>query len=108
MWDSNCGALRVEQILLAGTKTKFDEGSGVRKDFRLPVVIALKAGKSVARCLVPLAGSFAVEVVLADQRLLNLNGAVSADGLLATKLGLAGCGDVGFAVALAGAACSGR
>ncbi len=101
--DGNRGALRVEQILLAGTKAQLNEGSGVGKDLRLPVVIALKASEGVARCLIPLTTSFAVEVMLADQGLLDFNGAVAVDRLLAAELGLADYGNASLAVSPASA-----
>ncbi len=54
------------------------------------MIIVLEAGESVAGCLIPLAGGFAVKVVLADQSLLNFKGAGFVDGLLAAELGLGG------------------
>ena len=86
--DGDGGALRIEQILLAGAKAELDEGSGVGKYLRLPVIIVLEAGEGIAGGLIPLAGGFAVEIVLANQRLLNFDGAGLVDGLLATELGL--------------------
>jgi hypothetical protein len=43
------------------------------------VIIALVAGEGIASGLIPLAGGFAVQVMLANQRLLNFNGALLVD-----------------------------
>ena len=81
------GALRVQQILLAGAEAQLDQRAGVREDLGLPVVVVLEADECFARGLVPFAGGFALEVVFADQRLLDFQGAGRVDGLLAVEAG---------------------
>src|ERR1039458_8369445 len=102
------GALRVEQILLAGAETQLDQSAGVGEDLGLPVVVALEAGECVAGGLVPFAGGVALEVALADQRVLNLKGAGLVDGLLAVEAGFAAPGSSPRALGCATAGHGGR
>ena len=59
---------------MAGPESQHDKSARVRKYFGLPVVVALETGERISGCLVPRTSSFAVEVVLAIERLLDLKG----------------------------------
>ena len=78
----------IQQPGLVRPQTQLDQCSGIRQRLRLPPVSLLVARQSIFRGLVPTAGRFARQVVLANQGLLNLRSAGRIDALLAMRLGL--------------------
>lgn len=77
------GAFRIQQMILAGAQSQLDERSRVGHGLALPAVVRLVAAHGFFAGLVPGAGSFSAEVVLADQGFLNGLGSLGVDFLLA-------------------------
>src|SRR5207302_4269053 len=76
-------AFRVEQVVGIRTEAKFDEGARVRNGFRLPTVVSLISLNGALRFLVPDARRFALQIMFANQSLLDLEGALRVGLLLA-------------------------
>src|SRR5262245_26813481 len=84
---SGChSSLGIEEAFLVGTKAQLDEGARIRDYYALPAIVGLEAFHRFLAGGVPLAGGLAVEVILADQRFLDLARAVGVNLLLAAFL----------------------
>ena len=64
-------ALRIQQMVVAGSKPKADESARIRYGFRLPAVIGLIAAHGVFAGLIPGSRRLAAHIMLADQRFLD-------------------------------------
>ena len=69
-------------MVVIGTQSKFDQGASVGSGFRLPVVVCLISLHRLLRGVVPHARRFPVQIVLANQSLLDFQGALRIDLLL--------------------------
>src|SRR5208337_453672 len=65
------GAFRIEQVIMAGPQSEFDQSSGIGCRFRLPSLIGLIALHSRLRGSVPRSRRLSAHVVLANQGFLN-------------------------------------
>ena len=70
-------------MVLARPKTEFDQCSRVGYGLALPAIVSLIAAHGRFAGLVPCAGSFSAQVMLADQRFLNRLRSLGIDFLLA-------------------------
>ena len=90
MLGTECRAVGVQQSFVPGTETEFDKSARVRGDLGLPSVFRLIANHRVLCALVPNAGRFAIEIMLTNERRLNLPGALGTDGVLPAGPGCSG------------------
>src|SRR4051812_44944204 len=62
----SCGhcALGIQQVLVVGAESKFDESAGVWNDFALPSIIGLKFFHRPLAGLIPGSGGFALHVAV--------------------------------------------
>jgi hypothetical protein len=74
---------------MAWTQTQLDQGAGIRNCLVLPAVVGLVAAQRIFGRRVPFAARLATQVVLLNQRLLDLYGAITVDLLLSAVSGLA-------------------
>lgn len=82
---------RIQQMLVIWTQPQFYEGPCIGDSLALPIIVGLISLHSSLRRIVPDTGGFAVQVMLADQRLLNLPRALCIDLLLAAVAPVGGC-----------------
>ena len=75
---------------MAGTQAQFDQGARVGNGLVLPAIVGLVAAQGFFGRGVPLAARRTTQVVLLDQRLLDLEGAVAVDFLLTAAIALPG------------------
>ena len=76
------GAFGIEQVILAWPQAQTDQSARVGNLLGLPAVVALITAHGVFAGLVPGAGRFSREVMLADQRFLNGAGSIRVNFLL--------------------------
>jgi len=81
------GALGIEQVILARPQAQTDQRARVGNFLGLPAVVALITAHGVFAGLVPGAGRFSREVMLADQRFLNGAGSIRVNFLLTSHPG---------------------
>ena len=79
-------AFRIEQVIVAGAESEFDQRARIRNLLRLPPLICLIALHRRLRGVIPRSRRLALHVVLADERCLNLPGATRVNRLLAPLL----------------------
>ena len=72
-------------MIFAGAQTKLDQRTGIRDLLALPSVVGLVAAHGVFAGLIPASGGFSVQVVFADQGLLDGSGSFGIDFLLASR-----------------------
>ena len=72
-------------MIFARTKTQLDQRARVGHLLALPSVVGLVAAHGVFAGLIPAAGGFSVQVMFADQGLLNGSGSFGIDFLLASR-----------------------
>lgn len=75
-------ALRIQQMIVTRPQTQADEGAGVGHSLRLPSMVGLVTPHGIFAGLVPRSCCGAAQVVLPDQRLLDLLRALWIDLLL--------------------------
>jgi len=78
-------------MLVVWTQPQFYEGPCIGDSLALPSIVGLIPLHRVLRRIIPDTGGFAVQVMLADQRLLNLSRALCIDLLLAAVAPVGGC-----------------
>jgi hypothetical protein len=67
------------------TQSQFDQGASIGRSFGLPIVIGLITLHGLLRSVVPHACRFPRQVVLANQSLLDFQGALPVNLLLPTR-----------------------
>ncbi len=77
-------------MIVIRSQSQFDQGARVGRGFGLPIVIGLIALHRLLRRVVPHAGRFPREVVLANQGFLDFQRALRVDLLLSTNAALGG------------------
>ena len=82
---------RIQQMLVIWTQPQFYEGPCIGDSLALPTIVGLIPLHRILRGIIPDTGGFAVQVMLADQRLLNLSRALCIDLLLAAVAPVGGC-----------------
>ena len=82
------GTFRVQQMIVARPESEFDEGARVGNRFILPAIVALEFSQRVFGGRVPFSGRLAAQVMLLDQRFLDLLGALGINLLLSALRGL--------------------
>ena len=71
---------------MARPESEFDQRAGIGDDLVLPALVGLELAHGRLGSAVPDTSGLAVEVVLADQRFLDLAGTVAGNFLLAVAL----------------------
>lgn len=84
LWWRGHGAFRIQQMLMVRTQSEFNESTGIRRCLGLPAVIGLVLLHSSLRRVVPDTGRLSIEIVLANEGCLYLQGALRVDSLLPT------------------------
>lgn len=77
------GAFWIQQMVLARAQSQLDQGARVGYGFALPAMVCLVAPHGFFAGLVPRAGGFSTQIVLADQSFLNGMSSLGIDFLLA-------------------------
>src|ERR1019366_9206460 len=92
----NVGGLEVQQALMIGSQSQFDQRPGIGCQFSLPAVGRLVTGHGVAGSGVPSAGRPTGKVLLPNEGVLDLQGALLVDPALPVGAGSTflggGCG----------------
>jgi len=84
-WFRSHRAFRIQQMVVARSQPQADQCARIRHCLRLPAVIGLIAAHGVFAGLVPVSGRFAAQVMLANQRFLNLLHPLGINLLLAPR-----------------------
>ncbi len=78
-------ALWIQQVVVIGTQPELDQGACIGNCLALPSIVRLVFLKSLLGSIVPFPGRIAVEVMLTDQRFLNLLCPLGIDLLLPSR-----------------------
>jgi hypothetical protein len=76
------GAFGIEQVIVAGPEAEFDQRARVGDSLVLPAIVGLESPQGVFRGGIPFSGRLAAEVVLTNERFLDLVSAVGINLLL--------------------------
>src|ERR1019366_975406 len=83
----NIRCLGIQQALMIGSQAQFDQRPGIGCELGLPAVGRLVAGHGVAGSLVPSAGRPTAKVMLVNEGVLDLHGALFVDPALTAGTG---------------------
>jgi len=75
-------------MFVIGPQSQLDQGTSIRRGFRLPIVIRLKTLHCPLGRVIPDSRWFPVEIVLADQSFLNFQGALRINPLLSAGVSI--------------------
>ncbi len=74
-------------MIVIRAQSQLDERASVRRGFGLPIIVRLITLHGLLSLVIPHAGGLPRQVVLADQGLLNFQGALWIDFLLSVAIG---------------------